>query len=121
MDGRVEIVFYTDDDVNGKAIKIARNRGVAILTTLEAGRAGAEDDAHFAYAIEHNYIMVTANRLDFEDLFYEWAKTGKDHPGLILIGALLNQNPRRLADSLEECFKTALSPEDFRNRLIRLK
>lgn len=77
--------LYTDEDVDGGGIKLARKLGAQIVTAKDAGLLTAGDPAHFEYAIEHNYIMVTGNIRDFDPLLREWQATRQGHPGMIYI------------------------------------
>ena len=81
------ITFYTDEDVSGTAIIIARNQGVSIVTANEASMLGAGDPEHFAYAIQEGLVLVSGNIRDYRPLFNEWTASGKEHPGMVLITA----------------------------------
>jgi hypothetical protein len=94
------ITFYTDEDVHGDAIKIARHRGVAIVTANEAGMGGSEDEDHFAYAVETGFILVSANVQDFRPLFDAWVAAGREHPGMVLISSRKAQRAGTIADGL---------------------
>ena len=52
-----------------------------VVTLFEAGIAGLHDEVHFAYARQHDLILVTKNPIDFLDL----QAANPDHPGLLLI------------------------------------
>lgn len=109
-----KIIFYTDDDVNGRAIRLARHLGVEIVTANEAGMRGAYDQEHFDYALERRYILVTGNITDYENIYYEWAKSGDDHPGMVLIAADLRTSTVRIAKELETIAKAG-TPSDLVN------
>jgi len=48
--------FHTDEDVNGRAIRLARELSVLIMTTPEAGLRGTTDEVHFTQAgLTQNY------------------------------------------------------------------
>lgn len=116
-----KVTFFTDEDVNGKGIRIARMRGVSIITIFEVGLSGADDDRiPFALAAEKGYVLVGANRLHLEPLFYEWIETKGDHPGLVLISALANQLPGVIADDLEAYYELG-TPAFFRNKIVHIK
>lgn len=96
-----EIIFYIDEDVNGRAVREARQRQVELITYADAGTEGVGDLAHFRYAIEHRYVLVTANVQDFKPLFDDWVGSGKQHPGMVLITAPNIRNIGLITDSLE--------------------
>lgn len=115
----VKITFYTDDDVDGPAIRWARNLSVPIVTANDAGNRGAYDPVHFAYAAEHNLVLVTGNVQDFEKLFYEWAQSGRDHPGMVLITPEHRTSSGLIAQELQILYE--LETQSFmRNRIWRI-
>jgi len=110
------ITFYTDEDVHGVAIRIARHRGVSIVTANEAGMSGAKDEEHFAYAIEMGFILVSANVQDFRPLFDAWVAAGKEHPGMVLITSGKAQSAGAIANALHLIYENGDS-DDLRNRI----
>jgi hypothetical protein len=110
------ITFYTDEDVNGAAIRIARTRGVSIITADEAGMLGAADSDHFEHAIEKGVILVTANIRHFKPLFDGWMAAGRDHPGAVLITSKKYEDSHTIADELTLIHEAA-EPEDMKNRI----
>lgn len=94
------LTFYTDDNVDGPAIRIARELGVDIVTSDEADLLGAEDLVHFRYALDHDYVLVTGNFKHFEPLFIEFLATGEDHPGMVFIRARHHKNSVLIAQTL---------------------
>ena len=115
-----ELIFYTDDDVHGRAIKMARQLGVQIVTANEAGNRGARDPDHFAYALEHRYILVTGNVTDFEAIYYKWAESGEDHPGMVFIAADLRTSFERIAKELAFIHEAG-TVDDLKNRIWRIQ
>ncbi len=100
--------------MHGKAARVARKRGVQVITSNEAGNLGAADDIHFAYAIERNYVLVTANIGDYLPLFNQWLAEGKTHPGLVLVSSAHIKNYILIANELQ-LIAIAGTPEDIRN------
>lgn len=101
--------------MHGKVARVARKRGIQVITSHEAGNLGANDDIHFAYAVEHNYVLVTANIVDYLSLFNQWLAEGKTHPGLVLINSEHIKNYILIANELQ-LVALAGEPEDMRNR-----
>lgn len=52
-----------------------------VVTPMDAGTLGHEDEIHFAYARQNDLILVTKNPVDFLELH----AAEPDHPGLLLI------------------------------------
>jgi len=94
--------LYTDTDVNGRAIRMARriNPDIRIVTADEVGMRYASDPQHFAYAIEHGYVLVTGNIQDYRPLVRDWLKAGKDHPGIAYITDAASRRPSIVAQLL---------------------
>jgi hypothetical protein len=111
-----KITFYTDDDVNGKAIRIARSRGVAIVTSDEASMRGERDEKHFAYAVRKGYVLVTANIGDYVPIFRAWVAAGRNHPGMVVIPHPKAQQPAAVASALCDLYE-GLEAEEMRNRM----
>ena len=57
-----------------------RQRGVEVLSTPDAGRAGLADESHLAFARDNGYVLLTRDR-DFLTL----AATMPDHLGIIYV------------------------------------
>jgi hypothetical protein len=113
------ISFYADDDVDGPAIRWARKLGILIVTSNEAGNSGARDSEHFSYAVEHGYVLITGNKKDYEPLFYEWAESGADHPGMIFIGPDIRTSSGVIAEELQLLNELA-GREFMKNRIWRI-
>jgi len=92
-------ILYTDTDVNGRAIRMARqiDPKVEIVTADSVGMRYASDPEHFAYAAEHGYVLVTGNIKHFRPLMGEWRQTGKEHPGIVYITAKAARYPSAVA------------------------
>jgi hypothetical protein len=110
------ITFYTDEDVSGVAIKIARHRGASIVTANEAGMSGAEDEEHFVYAIERGFILVSANVQDFRPLFDAWVAAGREYPGMVLIPSRKAQRAGVVANGLCLIYESC-DRDELKNRI----
>jgi hypothetical protein len=119
MSSEDRITFYTDDDVDGPAIRWARNLGVAIVTSNEAGNTGEYDETHFSYAVNHDYVLVTGNIKDFEPLFYAYAVSGLDHPGIVFIRSEIRTSSGFIAEELQILFELG-TREEMKNRIVRI-
>jgi hypothetical protein len=108
--------FYTDEDVNGAAIRIARNLGVKIITSTEVGSGGCSDEEQFRYAIKHGYVLVTGNIRHFAPMLKEWLAAGRDHPGIVFIHPRHYKNSRLIAEELHLLHEAA-TPDDLRNQV----
>ena len=110
-----KLTFYTDEDVNGLAITIARNLGVQIVTANDAGLLGADDPEHFAYALEHSCVLVMGNITDFIPMLRDWLAAGHDHPGIVFINSRHRQDSRLIAEELCIWYEAG-TPDDMKNQ-----
>jgi hypothetical protein len=111
-------IYLTDENVDGPAIRLARLKyEVQILRDVDLDIPCDIDDYDqclFEYAMEHGYILVTANIKDFEWRYYEYAET-HETPGIIFIQANYNRSSELIADWLG-----LWEEEDFTNRIGRI-
>lgn len=100
--GPADNTLYTDTDVNGRAIRAARQKtpGIKLVTAAEAGMLYADDLDHFTYAIQHGYVLVTANIQDFRPLYVDWLAGGREHPGIVFITPDESRHSSYLAEML---------------------
>ena len=109
------ISFYTDEDVNGRAIKIAQNLGVKIVTSSEVELGGSSDEEQFRYAVEHGYVLVTGNIRHFAPMFKEWLAAGRDHPGMVFIHPHHHKNSKLIAEESHLLYEAG-TPDDLKNQ-----
>ncbi len=100
MTGQPASTLYTDEDVDGDSIRLARKLGAKIVTARDAGLPKAGDPVHFDYAAEHGYVMVTGNIQDFDPLLKEWQAARQGHPGMIYITPRHAKNSYLIAEWL---------------------
>ncbi|MBC7784211.1 MAG: DUF5615 family PIN-like protein [Burkholderiales bacterium] len=81
---RLFISLYLDEDVSVLIAKLIRSRGLAALTTVDAGNLGHSDADQLAYAADHQMALLTHNRDDFVALSQEYHVAGKSHCGIIV-------------------------------------
>ncbi|MBI4572905.1 MAG: DUF5615 family PIN-like protein [candidate division NC10 bacterium] len=90
-----------------------RQRGIDVLTTLEAGNSQQKDDGQLAFATRSGRALFTHNRSDFARLHTALMESGDSHAGIILSDQLpLRILLRRLS---RLCF--SLTQEEMGNRL----
>ncbi len=59
-------------------------QGLDCLTTVDAGRLGSTDEGQLDFATQQGRILITHNRVDFENLAVDWWSRPKDHAGIVL-------------------------------------
>jgi Domain of unknown function (DUF5615) len=75
--------FYLDENVNVILAARLRADGFDVLTTVEAGRLGSDDDDQLLFATREGRVLVTHNLRDFRRIAIEWARAGRAHAGLM--------------------------------------
>ncbi|WP_337288367.1 DUF5615 family PIN-like protein [Candidatus Methylomirabilis sp.] len=73
-----KIRLYTDEHVAKAVVRGLRQRGVDVLTVLEAGMIGALDEAHIRRAGNEDRVIFTQ-----DDDFLRLHAAGVDHAGII--------------------------------------
>ncbi len=58
----VQIRYHLDEHVDPAVVEGLRRRGVDVTTTVEAGLAGATDEAQLAFALAEARVFVTRDR-----------------------------------------------------------
>jgi len=81
---RLFINLYLDEDVSSLLGKLLRSRGMAALTTHDAGCLGASDAQQLAFASGKQMAILTHNRRDFESLAKEYFDSGRKHAGIVI-------------------------------------
>jgi len=72
------IRFYTDEHVSKAVVKGLRERGVDVLTVLEAGLLGASDEEHLGRARAEGRVLFTQ-----DDDFLRLHAAAADHAGIV--------------------------------------
>ena len=109
------IQIYIDEDAGRKGlVKALRSRGVTVLTALEAGLTGADDERQLAYATERECVLYSHNASDFYRLHTEWVSAGREHAGMILAPQQRFSVGEQLRRILR--IRAATSAENMRNR-----
>lgn len=95
--------FLLDEDVHPEAARIARGRGVDVVSVHEIARTGLDDESQLRYAAADERAFVTRNRDDFLRLTIEFFRSGRRHAGvLILPRSIPNRQPDRIAAAIQQ-------------------
>lgn len=78
--------FYLDDDVySPRIVASARQLGLDITGSEEAGHGGAPDDVHLTVAASAGRCVVSRNYGDFARLTRRYAELGLPHAGVLFV------------------------------------
>ncbi len=92
------IEIYLDENVHVLVAEIVRSFGFKAVTTQNVGRKGTSDADQLKYANNQGYMIITHNRVDFEDLAKEYFASDKNHYGIII---LADNSPQEIARRLK--------------------
>lgn len=81
----MRIKLYLDEDAMDRDLAEAlRQRGVDVLTALEAGMIACPDNDHLEFAASQDRVLYSFNVGDFAALHFGFSTDGKHHAGIIL-------------------------------------
>ena len=108
--------YHLDEDCQSAALASAlRQHGIEVVTTNEAGIAGADDAAQLEHAARQGAAIVSNNICDYTALHARWLAEGRRHAGIVLFpqqGYFIGEVVRRLAH-----LRRTLSAEEMQDRL----
>lgn len=111
---RLFIELYLDEDVDTLLATLARARGFAAETTVEAGNLGAGDEQQLVHAAERGLTLLTHNRAHFEQLARLWLASGRAHAGiLVAVRRPVHDMARRLFSLLN-----TVTADEMENQLL---
>ena len=76
-----KIRFYTDEHVAKAVIRGLRQRGVDVLSVVDADKLGAKDHEHLQFALAERRVIFTQ-----DDDFLQLSAKGHTHAGISLCG-----------------------------------
>jgi len=78
--------IYLDDSRADKALaSMLKKAGHKVLRPADVGLFGASDPRHFQWAINHDHLVLTADRVDFLELHELLLDSGGEHPGVMVV------------------------------------
>ena len=81
---RLFAALYLDEDVSVLLFKLMKARGFDVLTARDAGMLGKDDQEQLAYSARNGRVILTHNRVHFEQLHTEWLATQNEHAGIVV-------------------------------------
>lgn len=77
--------FYFDEDSQDRDVLAGLARaGIDTLTAARAGMRGKTDEEHLSFAASEGRVLYTANVSDFTRLHGEFARSGREHAGVVV-------------------------------------
>ena len=106
--------LYCDEDVSVVLAAMLSARGFSVMTARDSSQLGLSDEDQLAFAAQTDTVLLTHNRVDFEQLHRRWLESGRRHSGIIVARRRL---PMELAGRVGRLL-ARLSAEDFANQLF---
>jgi hypothetical protein len=111
------VPLYFDHDSGANAlVRALRERGVDVLTSVEAGNERLPDPEQLALADDAGRLLYTANTADYARLHAQWLQGGRSHAGIAVRTWQQTAVGSQLDGLLSIC--VANEPEDVRNRIF---
>jgi predicted nuclease of predicted toxin-antitoxin system len=76
--------IYLDEDVDVLLARLLGSRGFHCVSASELGHLAWTDAQHLEFAAGQGAILITHNRVDFENLARQWWDQSKNHAGIVL-------------------------------------
>jgi hypothetical protein len=115
-----KVRLYFDEDAEEDAVVGAlRARDIDVLTTVEAGRFGADDADQLEFAVREGRAIYTFNVRHFSALHNEWLTHSREHRGIVVLRHQrlpVGEKIRRLARLI-----ASVSAEEMINRIEYLQ
>jgi hypothetical protein len=107
------ISIYCDEDVDILIKPLLEAKGFKVLTTLDEKMLGASDTQQLQHAMDKESILLTHNRLDFEQLYTQCTAEGSKYCGIVIA---TRRNVYELARRVSRVL-SGYSSESIRNKL----
>jgi len=78
---------YLDECVDQRLAPALRDRGYSVTSASDAETLGMTDDQQLRYATGHDLLILSYNRRHFRRLHVQYAASGEEHPGILLMPA----------------------------------
>ena len=108
------IKLYLDEDVDILIAELIRSQGFQAATTDELGRKGKSDSQQLEYAVSKQSVIVTHNRLDFEELAQRYFVESRTHYGIIIS---VQRLPHQIAEQLLKILND-FTADEMKNQII---
>lgn len=104
--------LFLDENVSLLVAELMQANGFEAITARQAARLGKSDPEQLAFATEHGYVMVTHNRVDFENLSVDLFQRGQHHTGIIFVTP---RSPYEIARRLAHLLDNVTADEFYDN------
>src|SRR6266496_2805223 len=78
-------LYLDDDSAKASLVSILKKVGHQVAIPADASLSGVSDPRHFRHTVQQNFVLLTRNHDDFEDLHLLVQATGGKHPGVLVV------------------------------------
>jgi predicted nuclease of predicted toxin-antitoxin system len=106
--------LYIDEDMSALVATLLRSRGLDVTTVPEQATLGKTDRQQLELATSLNRCILTHNRVDFEQLHFQYMEEDKQHSGIIVVP---QKNAYEIAQRVGILVNTLMADEIY-NQLL---
>lgn len=104
--------LYLDEDV--LVADLVRGQGFMVTTARSEGMLSRGDEEQLSFAAAHEWVVVTHNRADFEELAARYFEEGRAHAGIV---CAFRRPPREIVARLIRLINEHTADE-LKNQLV---
>ena len=86
-------LYLDDDSAKASLVKLLKKVGHQVAIPADAGLSGVSDPRHLMHTVQNNWVLLTKNHDDFEDLHLLLKAAGGKHAGVLVVR--LDNDPSR--------------------------
>src|SRR4051812_23975075 len=76
---------YLDHCIDQRLAVRLRQRGFMVTTTYAEGNPTLKDEDQLTFAATRGWVLVTHNKVDFQQHHRDWTRQGRQHGGIVAI------------------------------------
>jgi len=108
--------IYLDDNHADKTLAaLLRKDGHTVVEPGDVGKSSASDARHLEYAILNDFVVLTADRVDFRELHDIILAASGKHPGIVLVrydnDPTRDMKPKHIVRAIRNIEKTGFNVE----------
>jgi len=78
-------LYLDDDSAKASLVNLLKKTGHQVVIPADAGLSGVSDPRHLMHTVQNDWVLLTKNNDDFEDLHWLLQAAGGKHAGLLVV------------------------------------
>src|ERR1041384_5977653 len=78
-------LYLDDDSAKASLVRLLKKAGHQVAIPTDVGLRGASDPRHLMHTVQNDWVLLTKNHDDFEDLHLLLQAAGGKHAGLLVV------------------------------------